>query len=408
MRLYAEIFSSGDQHRAQAGELPGHPRRARAQITRPRSTAPLRVAHSSASTAAGTLLGIVISILIAVVALSLPGESRLAGVVLRDRRRMDDGSRSCCWASSRTACSASCSRRRRSPGQAVMDHIRGFRKYLEVAEGEDLKRIKGPPLTPQLFEAYLPAALALGVEQAWAERFADVFRMQAGLPARLVRRQRLERRQPRRHSRRTSAPRSAARSRRHPPRPARARAVAGADRPAAVVVAAGAAAGERDDCHAARVSTGARTTSKREIDEINRQAWRGFGPAVRVFPLRRPRPRPGPKLKDEMRQPWQRDDTSFIRGWKIAGAFKCDLARDCLDIPGGEAAAQPDSSPRSAPTAAPRMARGPHAWDDSVGFAAAEGERDGAVAYAATTVERAPRPARRSCRSAASMASACG
>ena len=64
-------------------------------------------------------------------------------------------------------------------GQSVMDRIRGFRMYLEVAEGEDLKRIKGPPLTPQLFEAYLPAALALGVEQKWAERFAEVFRMQA-------------------------------------------------------------------------------------------------------------------------------------------------------------------------------------------------------------------------------------
>jgi uncharacterized membrane protein YgcG len=64
-------------------------------------------------------------------------------------------------------------------GQSVMDRIRGFKMYLEVAEGEDLKRIKGPPLTPQLFEAYLPAALALGVEQKWAERFAEVFRMQA-------------------------------------------------------------------------------------------------------------------------------------------------------------------------------------------------------------------------------------
>jgi len=64
-------------------------------------------------------------------------------------------------------------------GQAVMDHIRGFKMYLEVAEREDLKRIQGPPLTPQLFETYLPAALALGVEQKWAERFAEVFRMQA-------------------------------------------------------------------------------------------------------------------------------------------------------------------------------------------------------------------------------------
>lgn len=60
-----------------------------------------------------------------------------------------------------------------------MDKIRGFRMYLDVAEREDLNRVKGPPLSPQLFESYLPAALALGVEQAWAERFADVFRMQA-------------------------------------------------------------------------------------------------------------------------------------------------------------------------------------------------------------------------------------
>ena len=59
-------------------------------------------------------------------------------------------------------------------GQKIMDHIRGFRMYLEVAEGEELKRISTPPpkLTPELYQAYLPAALALGVEQKWAERFA--------------------------------------------------------------------------------------------------------------------------------------------------------------------------------------------------------------------------------------------
>jgi uncharacterized membrane protein YgcG len=66
-------------------------------------------------------------------------------------------------------------------GRAAMDHIEGFKMYLEVAEGEDLKRVTKPPppLTPQLYEAYLPAALALGVEQRWAERFAKVFEMQA-------------------------------------------------------------------------------------------------------------------------------------------------------------------------------------------------------------------------------------
>jgi uncharacterized membrane protein YgcG len=59
-------------------------------------------------------------------------------------------------------------------GQAALDHIRGFKMYLEVAEGEDLKRITAPPpkMTPQLYESYLPAALALDVEQRWAEKFA--------------------------------------------------------------------------------------------------------------------------------------------------------------------------------------------------------------------------------------------
>lgn len=59
-------------------------------------------------------------------------------------------------------------------GQAALDHIRGFKMYLEVAEGEGLKRIEKPPpkLTPELFQSYLPAALALDVEQKWAERFA--------------------------------------------------------------------------------------------------------------------------------------------------------------------------------------------------------------------------------------------
>jgi len=59
-------------------------------------------------------------------------------------------------------------------GQRIMDQIRGFKMYLEVAEGEDLKRINQPPpkLTPELYQAYLPAALALDVEQKWAEKFA--------------------------------------------------------------------------------------------------------------------------------------------------------------------------------------------------------------------------------------------
>lgn len=66
-------------------------------------------------------------------------------------------------------------------GRAAMDHIQGFRMYLEVAEGEELKRVTAPPppMTPQLFESYLPAALALDVEQRWAERFVSVLDLQA-------------------------------------------------------------------------------------------------------------------------------------------------------------------------------------------------------------------------------------
>ena len=59
-------------------------------------------------------------------------------------------------------------------GQAAMDHILGFKMYLEVAEREDLARITQAAAEndPGLYEAYLPAALALDVEQKWAKRFA--------------------------------------------------------------------------------------------------------------------------------------------------------------------------------------------------------------------------------------------
>ncbi len=64
-------------------------------------------------------------------------------------------------------------------GRAVMDHIEGFKLYLDVAEGDELQLVDAPPLTPELYERNLPAALALQVEQRWAERFATVFATQA-------------------------------------------------------------------------------------------------------------------------------------------------------------------------------------------------------------------------------------
>jgi uncharacterized membrane protein YgcG len=60
-------------------------------------------------------------------------------------------------------------------GRAVLDRIAGFKQYLSVTERERLDRMHPPEEdTPKLFERYLPYAIALGVENRWAERFAGV------------------------------------------------------------------------------------------------------------------------------------------------------------------------------------------------------------------------------------------
>lgn len=59
-------------------------------------------------------------------------------------------------------------------GRKVLDDIAGFKQYLSIAERERLDRMTQPRDTPELFEKYLPYAIALGVENRWAERFAGV------------------------------------------------------------------------------------------------------------------------------------------------------------------------------------------------------------------------------------------
>lgn len=59
-------------------------------------------------------------------------------------------------------------------GRRALDQIFGFRQYLSITEGERLDRMNPPDDTPELFERYLPYAIALGVENRWAERFAGV------------------------------------------------------------------------------------------------------------------------------------------------------------------------------------------------------------------------------------------
>jgi uncharacterized membrane protein YgcG len=60
-------------------------------------------------------------------------------------------------------------------GRLLLDKLDGFKLYLEVAEKDALELRHPPEKTPELFEKYLPFAIALGVEQAWAEQFSDVF-----------------------------------------------------------------------------------------------------------------------------------------------------------------------------------------------------------------------------------------
>ena len=60
-------------------------------------------------------------------------------------------------------------------GRQLMDKLEGFRSYLQIAEKDELNLRNPPEKTPELFERYLPFALALGVEQKWAEKFAAVF-----------------------------------------------------------------------------------------------------------------------------------------------------------------------------------------------------------------------------------------
>lgn len=61
-------------------------------------------------------------------------------------------------------------------GRQLLDEIEGFRRYLSVAERQDLQRLQGPgEREPQLdaerFERLLPYAVALEVEEAWTDRF---------------------------------------------------------------------------------------------------------------------------------------------------------------------------------------------------------------------------------------------
>jgi uncharacterized membrane protein YgcG len=60
-------------------------------------------------------------------------------------------------------------------GRKLMDEIEGLRMYMSVAERDELKSMPGPNQPPMLdakrYEALLPYAMALEVEEAWTHKF---------------------------------------------------------------------------------------------------------------------------------------------------------------------------------------------------------------------------------------------
>ena len=55
-------------------------------------------------------------------------------------------------------------------GRRLLDQVEGFRHYLEVAEEDDLALRDAPTFSEDIYERYLPYAIALDLENAWTEK----------------------------------------------------------------------------------------------------------------------------------------------------------------------------------------------------------------------------------------------
>jgi uncharacterized membrane protein YgcG len=62
-------------------------------------------------------------------------------------------------------------------GRKLLDQIEGLRLYMSVADRDELKSLQGPNSAPVLdagrYEALLPYAMALDVEEAWTRKFTE-------------------------------------------------------------------------------------------------------------------------------------------------------------------------------------------------------------------------------------------
>ncbi len=59
-------------------------------------------------------------------------------------------------------------------GRKILDHILGFKMYLETTEQNIFDKMNPPEMTLQLFEKYLPYAIALGCENKWSDKFESI------------------------------------------------------------------------------------------------------------------------------------------------------------------------------------------------------------------------------------------
>jgi uncharacterized membrane protein YgcG len=58
-------------------------------------------------------------------------------------------------------------------GRALLDQVEGFKQYFLAVEKNPMERLGRRELAPEVFEKYLPYAMALGVEKAWSNAFAS-------------------------------------------------------------------------------------------------------------------------------------------------------------------------------------------------------------------------------------------
>lgn len=61
-------------------------------------------------------------------------------------------------------------------GRKIMDQIDGFKLFLSTTERYRINQLNPPNKTPELFEKYLPYAIALNVESEWGNQFNDVLK----------------------------------------------------------------------------------------------------------------------------------------------------------------------------------------------------------------------------------------